>query len=342
MALKRLVQAGLTLIAALFATAQAALAAPCGVSSTPVTVATTDYDPFNPTGLGTTSFTLNITRVNQPGGAHTSEIRFYLQSTSSGANGTTIVPVSAVPSANMVGGVNIFYNFGATPPTLTGNPTSGNRFVLILTTGNNAESDNVQVTFNVTLPPNLDLTASQNLQFDLVYACLSAGGGDPGAGTNPNAVTFPIRVLSALQASFVGPALDFGEVGNLSTATVTGSPATYTRIGNVRVASSGPYNVTLASANGYRMTYPGGNPATANQRLNYNLSFLGQSRAAGSASTITAACQRATLAGELLPIRIVLQEGGDTKTPAANYSDTLTVTVVPQVTLPSTSDCSAL
>ena len=313
----------------------------CGLTGSPATATTFDYDPFNPSGLGTTTITLNLQRINQPGGAKTDAVRFILKAQNATADGTTIVPISAAGAVNATGlGLNIFYNFAAPLPILTGTPTSGNRFLLVEFTGNNPASDTVQVTFNVTLPANLDLTASQNLAFDLIYTCTTTGGGpsQTGGGTIPNAVTFPIRVLSALQASWVGPDLDFGEVGDKTTVDVLGSPATYTRNGNIRVASSGPYTVTLSSQNDYRLTYPGGNVANANERLNYSLAFLGQLRSTGVGGNVNQTCDRASLAGRYLPILVTLLEGGNLKTPSPDYKDTLTVTFAPQVT-PSVNVC---
>ena len=141
----------------------------CGLTGSPATATTFDYDPFNPSGLGTTTITLNLQRINQAGGAKTDAVRFILKAQNATADGTSIVPISAAGAVNATGlGLNIFYNFAAPLPILTGTPTSGNRFLLVEFTGNNPASDTVQVTFNVTLPANLDLTASQNLAFDLI------------------------------------------------------------------------------------------------------------------------------------------------------------------------------
>jgi hypothetical protein len=137
-------------------------------------------------------------------------------------------------------------------------------------------------------------------------------------------------VLSALQASFVGPALDFGEIGGLTTAALPSTPnSVKQRTGSIRVASSGPYSVALTSANQFQMTYPGGSLATANQRIPYSLDFLGQTRTTASPTFTTVTCQRAGLSGQYLAVTPTLAEGGAGKAPAPNYQDILTVTVTP-------------
>src|SRR3546814_9881164 len=78
------------------------------------------------------------------------------------------------------------------------------------------------------------------------------------------ALTFRINVASALQASWAGPALNFGEIGDLDNVAASQRSVE----GAVRVASSGPYKVRVSSANGYRMTYAGGSPDNPQQRIN--------------------------------------------------------------------------
>jgi hypothetical protein len=324
--------AGLAAAAFGFATPAEAQGLICGISGNS-TAASVDYDPFNPTGLGTTSIQLTLKRVNNGGGGFTRLVRFYLKAQNTGADGTTIIPTALTGPANFDGlGLNIFYNFGAGAPSLTGNPTGANRFFLVDFTGNNTQSDTVVVTFSVTLPPNLDLSASPNLSFDVYYAC-TANPNTADTGIISNAVVFPIRVLSALQASYVGSALDFGEIGDKTTPVVIAAPATYSTAAtgnNIRVASSGPYTVAVASQNGYKLKFPASN-GTAAQTINYKAGFLGQTLSPATPTFTSTLCQRATLAGQLLPIRATLLEGGDGKMVAPDYKDVITVTITPQV-----------
>jgi hypothetical protein len=154
-------------------------------------------------------------------------------------------------------------------------------------------------------------------------------------------------VLSALQASYVGPALDFGEVGERTDSEVATNPGT--RTGYIRVASSGPYSVDMTSANGYRLRYPGSSVAVGsgptNDSLRYETTFVGQTRSPSNVLPITRICNRAGLAGTppsqgiLVPLAVKLLDGGQGRNPAPNYQDTLTVTVTPLVAPQSGINC---
>lgn len=326
---------------------------PCGItgsaSASPIV-----YDPFNPSGLASTNITLNLTRVNNSGGGDTRIVNFYLRAnstTGTGADGASIVANSVGGQAAVEGlGLNIFYNYAATPPTLplnpiNGTPTSGNRYLEVNFTGNNAGSDTAQVNFTISLPANLNLNAVQTLAFDAFFTCNIQGGPANGAtntGTFTNAVVFPVTVLSALRTYYAGTALDFGEIGNIPAV----PPSAVTTSGNnyVFVQSSGAYSVTLSSQNGFLLHKPGA--AVANDKVKYSLRFLGKdadSATAGPGATaISRTCMRAGLAtaGNTLPIQATLQEGGQGKNPSPTYSDILTVTVTPLIySNPGTSAC---
>lgn len=313
------------------------------------------YDPFNPAGLPTTTVVLNLTRINTSGGGDTRVVNFYLKSTNTGADGTVIVPIAVAGQVSAAGlGQNIFYNYNATPPIVSPTtllPTATQRFLQIDFTGNNPGSDTAQVTFQVTLPSNLDVDATVNLAFDAYFGCNIQGGHDNGLqqqGSITNAVVFPITVLSALQASYAGTALDFGEVGDKTTVDVLAAPATYTTpsTNHVRVRSSGPYTVELTSDNGYKMTFPGGNLATPTHVLNYRLLFLGQTLNAAAPTFTTVTCLRAGVPAseaDMLPVVATLLEGGQGKLVSPTYSDILTVTVTPLLSgAPSQQNCPAL
>ena len=342
----------LALAAMLLGWSNAALAqaATCGIngssSASPAT-----YDPFSPTGLATTQITLNLTRVNGAGGQKTSVVNFYLRSPNSNANGVQIIPRSAVIVGSVIGfNQNIFYNNPGPVPTVAPtslNPIPPNNFLKLEFTGNNAASDIVTIVFDVTFPANLNLNASTSLAFDAIFACATTGGGSPTeqTGSIPNAVVFPVTVLSALQASFVGTALDFGEVGAV---TLAQAPTTTTGTANyVRVQSSGAYVVTLTSANAYRLKHPTGSLAVATQRINYSLKFLGATRSNLATSTITQQCARAGIGSafeDKLYLTATLAEAGVGKDPSlsGNYSDILTVTITPQSIATSyPTDCNA-
>lgn len=337
-----------------FASAAQAQTTTCGIvgssSAAPVL-----YDPFNPTGLAPTTITLNLTRVNNSGGGDTRIVNFYLKARDNTADGTSIVPIAVTGSVQFEGlNQNIFYNFSAPPPTVSPtslSPSASQRFLKINFTGNNTASNTATVTFQVQLPANLDLNTTTSLAFDAYFGCNIQGGQQNGReqiGSFNNAVTFPITVLSALQASYAGTALNFGEVGDKSTTEVLTTPLAYTTptTNHVRVRSSGPYSVSLTSQNQYRLTFPGGNLATSSNKLDYKVRFLGQERSTANPTFTTVTCARAGVpVGEtdMLPVVATLLEGGIGKLVSPNYSDNLTVTVTPLLLgAPSQQNCPAL
>ncbi len=307
------------------------------------------YDPFNTnTGL-TTDITMLVERYNGAGGGDTRVVNMYLRGPTT-ADGTTVVPLSVVPYGNgniSSEGINldIYYDSTENSPIVlpsTTSPTTANKFLKINFTGNNADSDKAVVKFRVTLPANLDLQASTQLAFDGYYGCLVQGGQGNGTEVSssfPNAMTFPITVLSALQASFVGTALDFGEIGDIDNAAApsknTGLNSNY-----VRVQSSGAYTVSLQSANAYRLLHPSGSLSNSLDTVKYKLSFLGRqldfaSNPAPGGTAFTQNCARAGVKAseaDLLYLSAALEEGGQGKNPSlgGQYRDTLTVTITPQ------------
>lgn len=334
-----------------------AYAATCGITGN-ATAQPAVYDPFNPSGLTATSITVNLTRVNTSGGGDTRIVNFYLKANPAIGtllDGTTLVPTAVSGSVSSIGiGNNIFYDYNATPPTVSPTsliPSGSNRFLQINFTGNNAGSDTAQVTFQVSLPANLNLNAIQSLSFDAFFGCNVQGGQDNGkqqTGSFANAVTFPVVVLSALRTYYAGTALDFGEIGNISTASLSGTPVRTNPANYVFVQSSGAYSVTLSSQNGFKLLKPGA--ATTGDEVKYSLHFLGLdadgvSTPSPGATAITRSCMRATLSstGNSLPIRASLLEGGQGKNPSPTYADILTVTITPLVyTNTGTSACSTL
>lgn len=315
-----------------------AQAATCGITGSS-SASPAIYDPFSPTGLASTQITLNLTRVNGTGGQKTDIVNLYLRSPTSAANGVQLIPISAVIVGSVTGfNQNIFYNNPGPVPIVAPtslSPIPPNNFLKLEFTGNNAASDIVTVVFNVVFPANLNLNASTSLAFDAIFACSTTGGGPSTqqTGSIPNAVVFPVTVLSALQASFVGTALDFGEVGdvtNVLAPTVNTGTANY-----IRVQSSGAYTVSLTSANGFRLKHPTGSLAVATQRINYSLKFLGQTRSNTNTVSLDQQCARAGIGSafeDKLYLTASLVEGGAGKDPSlsGNYSDILTVTITPQ------------
>jgi len=323
----------------------------CGLTTVSGGVANLTYDPFNGSTTSINLTGVQLSRVNGAGGEKTANIEFYVKGTTAAQNGTVLIPISATGSGSGgPTGSNIFFGTNQSPPILNinaGSPAPGVfRWAF---TGNNQASDVFTLNLTLQLPANLNINAGSTLPFDIVYSCNGTGGGGPftDTGTVSNAIVVNVIVLSGLQASYVGTNLDFGEVGNLTTAQVLAAPATYTTptTNYIRVASSGPYKIDVASQNNYKLTFSGGSLANANQTLAYKALFLGQQRTTASPTFTTVTCVRAGLdaAAGILPIRATLLEGGQGKTPASVYSDTITVTVTPLLsTVPSQQNCPAL
>lgn len=337
-------------------TTQAQAANRCGIQGS-ATATGGVYDPFNPTA-NTAHVTLNMYRLDPQffdpsasAGAKTAVVSFFLKSTNANADGISIIPTSVTGAltGSFIAGGNVFYDFAATapfmgPPTSTTSPVGANRYIKIEFNGNNSASDPVVVQFDITVPSNLNLTASTVLPFDAIFRCTTTGGGAPTdqSGILGGAVIFPIKVLSALRTFYAGTALDFGEIGNIPAVPPS---AIKTSAGNyVSVQSSGAYSVTLSSQNGFKLYKPGA--AVNNDKVKYSLHFLGldvDSTGFGPGATaISRNCVRAGLAvnSNTLPIQATLQEGGQGKNPSPTYADILTITVTPLISSdPGVSPC---
>ena len=349
---------GLAMAVASWGSGAAAQTTTCGIVGS-ASAQPAIYDPFNPTGLAATNVTVNLTRVNNSGGGDTRVVNFYLRAnvgqlpTPAALNGTTITPISVSGSVLYEGiGLDIFYDTTEASPAVLPkelSPTAGNKFMKINFTGNNAASNTAAVTFAVTLPANLNINASTQLSFDAFFGCNVQGGqgnGNDQMGSFANAVSFPVIILSAVRASYVGTALDFGEIG-----TITDPVAPMINTGNanyIRVQSSGAYSVMLSSANAFRLKHPSGTLGTLVENVRYKLHFLGVDKDFVStpglgATAINQICARAGVPpseADILPLVATLQEGGQGKTPSPNYTDQLTVTVTPLIdTATSTNNC---
>jgi hypothetical protein len=344
--------AALVAAAGLFAPPAEAQTRRCLVTATSASSVAT-YDPFVGAGVNITNVAITFTRANGPGGAKPAMMDFYIQAQSSAANGIQLIPTSAVGAGTPTGlNQNIFFDTpGPTPSIATplaATPPAG--VLRWAFTGNNAASDVFTINFTVVIPVNIDLTASSNILFDIQYGCDGTGGGPQFSERSvaPNAYTLQITVKSALQATYVGAALDLGEVGNKTTAQVLADQAGFSTPAtgnNISIRSSGPYKVEMSSQNAYRLTFAGGNPATAVQSMKYKALFLGQTVSNASPSFSAVTCSRAGVLptqADLLAIRATLLEGGDGKQLSPLYKDVITVTVSPLAAGPVGVDCPAI
>jgi hypothetical protein len=315
----------------------------CGLQTVNGGAQTIVYDPFSPTGVSFNTAQLQMKRINDIGGNRTQTINFYFYSDVPGYSGiqlnaTTITPVGQGNGSIGGGsGTNVFSNSNLFPAS-GANPQSGVAYWDFA--GNAPNNDKFNLNLTVVLPSTLDLTAGGNIPFNIRYSCqYGTGNGQTTleTGTFPAALTLNVKVLSALQASYVGTALDFGDVTNVTTASLPS--ATYQKFGNIRVASSGAFEIKAHSQNNFRLVSSGGNANTPAQSLRYTATLVGQARIGVSGnspilSDISKVCSRAGIGGQLLPLTASLTEGPQGASPAkvtSVYSDILTITVTPQV-----------
>ena len=311
-----------------------ALAQNCGVTGSAQASSSITYDPFGPNGLQQVTIPLVLTRY-AVGGSKTQSVNFVLTK-----------PAGTPNYQVLYNGVSVLYTEGQ-----TGNrPSIGSQNAGEINYnfgGASAPDQSTPFNLVVTVPAGLDLSAGQPIRFDMSYVCNGTGGmKDVSVPTKlTNAIQINVNVLSALQASYVGPALDFGEVGTKTDAQAPTDPGP--RTGYLRVASSGPYSVEMRSEKGYRLSYPGGNPAIDAQSIGYQASLLGQVRSSTNTTTIRLVCTRAGLAsnssgqGVRIPLTVTLQQGGQGKLPAPVYQDNLVVTITPLLDPQAGATCGA-
>lgn len=312
----------------------------CGLASpSGAVVATQYYDPFNPTPMSNQSATLTLSRYigSQPG-QKTQQVNFYFTQAAGTPPGFQL----------LYQGVNVLYTagpggLGVGAPALSSSNSAATG-TIGYNFGANTDTFSPQVTLSV--PAGLDLSNGLTVNFNIVYACNGTGSNFANVSpTSPesiaNALILPVAVLDALQAYYAGPALDFGQVGQVTQAQIVASPSTYSRTGYLHVASSGPYTVTIKStaANAYRMTYPGGSTATGGQYIPYKITLLGQTRSNTDPNFVTTSCSRAgIISGANIALTATLEDGGIGKV-VGSYQDNLEVTITPLVNAPSPLPC---
>lgn len=313
----------------------------CGVTGSATAPASITYDPFSPGGLSDVTIPLVLRRNRGLLFGYTDEVSLVL-----------IAPAGTPPIDVTYRGERVLYREGAS----AGHPRS-------VDSKDRGASATGEIRYNfgdffasdlssplnlrVSVPPGADLSAGEPIVLDILYVC-------SGDGLMLD-VPFPLRdraslrinvnTVSALQAYYAGSVLDFGEIGDATTAAVQAAPERYTTpsANSLRVRSSGPFEVRLRSQNDFRLAFPGGNLADPAQTIRYSARFLGQ-EINSNASFGTRVCARAGIAGEsgTLPLRATLREGGAAKTPAANYGDTISITFTPVISAASATNCAGL
>jgi hypothetical protein len=314
--------------------ARPAFAQNCGVTGTAQASSSIAYDPFGPNGLQQVTVPLVLTRY-AVGSAKTQTVNFVLTK-----------PAGTPNYQVLYNGVSVLYTEGATG----GRPSIGSQSpgeISYNFGGASAPDQSTPFNLVVTVPAGLDLSAGQPIRFDISYVCNGTGGmRDVAIPTKlSSAIQINVNVLSALQASYAGPALDFGEISAKTDAQAPTDPGP--RTGYVRVASSGPYSVEMRSEKGYKLSYPGGNPILTTQSVAYQASLLGQSRSPSDASSIRQICTRAGRAttasgdGIRIPLTVTLLQGGQGRLASPNYQDNLIITITPLLDPQSGVTCGA-
>lgn len=297
----------------------------CSVSGSTAT-SLGNYNSFSGTGFAQVPVTLNLTRYIRSGNQKTQLVDFYVSQPAGSPAGYDV----------RYQNTSVLYVYPASHP-LFYSPTSGTVYYNF---GPANQPDTVSIPLLITIPAGLDLTAGAPLAFNIVYICKGSGGLDDVVvpTTLNNAITVQMNIQSALQASYAGPALDFGEVGAVTDV----QALQHTVSGAVRVASTGPYAVSMSSQNNYKMLLPGGNPAIASQTLRYSTRLLGQTVDSNAPAFGPVTCLRAGTAGQNLSLSVTLREGGIGKIASSRYQDDLTVTITPLATAGSAQNCPNL
>lgn len=329
------------IMASTSADAQTQLSSVCGVTGNTTAPASITYDPFSPTGLSEVTIPLILRRNRGLLTGRTNEVSMVLTA-----------PSGTPPLEITYRGYRILYPEGST----AGRPRSldskdggaGAAGEIRYDFGNLFASDlSTALNLRVSVPPGTDLSAGDPIILDMLYICSGEGGmlSVPVPTRESGSIRINVNTVSALQAYYAGAALDFGEIGEVTTAQVQASPDRYTTssANALKVRSSGAFEVQVRSRNDFRLTYPGGNLGDAVQTIRYSARFLGQ-EVTSNASFGTRTCARAGVGGEAgtLPLRATLKEGGAGKTPATNYADTISITFTPIVSAASATSCAGL
>lgn len=340
---RRFVVAAAGIVAALpgIAAAQPQFSPFCGVTGYATAPTTITYDPFSPGGLSEAIIPLVLQRNRGVLTGRTDEVSLVL-----------VAPAGTPPLQITYQGQTVLYPEGATAGRPRGLDSrdngAGSAGEIRFKFGGLFASDlSAPLNLRVSVPPGTDLSAGESIQFDILYVCSGDGGmlSVPRPVRESGAIRLDVNTVSALQAYYAGSVLDFGEVGDLTTAQLQASPDRYTTpsTNSLRVRSSGPYEVRVRSQNDFRLTFPGGNTGNTAETIRYSVRFMGQDIASNGAFG-TRTCARAGVAGGsgVLPIRAKLAEGGSGKAPSASYGDTVTITFTPLVAASAAQQCAGL
>jgi hypothetical protein len=323
------------------AAAQTNFSGICGVTSGATAPVTINYDPFSPSGLSQVTIPLVLQRTRTLLLGRTDEVSVVL-----------VAPAGSPPLQVTYQGQNVLYAEGSTagrPRSVDSRDGGAGSAGEIRHSYGGLFATDFSPAFNLTvsMAPGANPPAGEPIYLDLLYICTAEG--TMLNNLLPTRISRAVRVdvttVSALQAYYAGSALDFGELGGVSTAQVQASPDRHATpaTNSLRVRSSGPYEVRVASQNNFRLTFPGGNLSNPAETIAYQVSFLGREISA-TAPFGTRTCAAAGVTGTAgnLPLRARLIEGGSAKAPSPSYADRITVTFTPLVAASAAQSCSGL
>jgi hypothetical protein len=326
------------------AAAQTQTSPACGVTGDATAPASITYDPFATAGLSQATIPL-VLRRNRSGNTAADGLQV---GRTADVSLVLTTPASSPAIEITYEGERVLYREGSTAGRPKGQSSDGGasgggeiryRF------GGLQDSDlSPPIPLVVTIPSGADFAASEVIEFDILYICSGAGGMQsvPFPVRANRAIRLNINVVSALQAYYAGSALDFGEIGEVTTEAVLSSPGRYTTSASnaLRVRSSGPFEVRVRSQNDFRLTFPGGRLSDPQQTLRYAVNFLGQ-EITSNTSFASRTCSRAGIGSAgVLPIQATLREGGVGKAASSAYGDTVSITFTPVVTASAAQPCA--
>jgi hypothetical protein len=292
-----------------------AYAAPCGLAMTPPGgPLEIEYDPFSAATQRSNAMSIGFSVATpNTGPQRVRSVDYQFLDTNSspqpaiGMNGALIEVTRGADSILRVGTAGDF-------------STPGHFNTVHFGVGNtNVSANNVRLIADGRQDIGAGLT-SEN--FDLAYRCNFADGSTE-SGTLTAKLNTQINTKYLVRATMVGGG---------TTRTLDIDPITRRASGGMAIRSTGAFDISIASENALRLRPEGASPTSilpADQTVPYDVSVDGD---AMTPSSPPKQCGRSGLTGSVLPVTTRLAPSVDvTKLRAGSYSDTLTVTISPNV-----------
>lgn len=318
---------GWAALAVVLAAPATALAQPCVTVSSPAVLSVTGYNPFESAVQASNPLSLTLTRNTAApdwnNGAFNVRLQILDADTLSGTPRIGTSPLSGLSVTHTTAGSGSILRAGPS------NFAPGNPFALGEFVGN---TQTLALTnFRLNVPGSIDVASgTYSESFDVALQC--SRGSNVQTYLLPGAISAQVAVQARVRAV---------AVGNVTVGSILVNPASGIGQSALNVQSSGPFTVSVESLNAFALR-PGGSVGTLppDQIMPYALGFAGTS--VGSSSTLaqrTRTCARTGTAGDSLPFQATLA-GSAATLRRGQYGDTLTVTVTPALSGPS-SGCTS-